>query len=132
MLEGCVAAVLILLGASSTAAARTLPQTAAPASHSLTVRFDYDFRRTPACAAKLKKGCVRQFVVYDISAGEAKRSILFTIPAPRKAKGPVNGITAASPQLSLESGKHLLAVVAQYPDGSESRSDASTAWITIP
>jgi hypothetical protein len=132
MLEGCTVAVLVLLGATRGVVQVQTPQTSVPASHSLTVNFDYDFRRTPACSAKIKKRCVRQFVVYDISAGGAKRSKLFTIPAPREARGPVNGITSASPRLSLESGKHLLAVVAQYPDGAESRSRACTAWITIP
>jgi hypothetical protein len=133
MLEGCTVAVLILLGAAlDVVQAQKIPQTSVPASHSLTVNFDYDFRRTPACSAKIKKRCVRQFVVYDISAGAAKRSKLFTIPVPRDARGPVNGITSTSPRLSLESGEHLLAVVAQYPDGAESRSRACTAWIAIP
>ncbi len=132
MLQGCVVAVLILLGAPPGVARSQLPQTAAPASHSLTVKFDYDFRRTPACTAKIEKRCVRQFVVYDISAGASKRSKLFTIPTPPDAKGPVSGIMRTSPRLTLESGKHLLAVVAQYPDGGESRPRACTAWITIP
>jgi hypothetical protein len=137
MLKGCAIAAVILFGALRCAGQTQAPAQAssregAPAKHSVTVKFDYDFGPTPACSAKIKKSCIQQFVVYDISAGEAKRSKLFTIPAPPDAKGAVNGITGTSPELLFESGKHLLAVVAQEPDGSESHPRACTTWITIP
>jgi hypothetical protein len=135
MLKGCALAVLIVL-AVARGAAQTRTQTpteaTAPAKHSVTVNFDYDFRTTHACSKKHKANCVRQFVVYDISAGDDKRTQLFTIPTPRhanKSKVPVSG---TSPRLLFESGQHLLEVVAQYPDGTESPKRASTTWITIP
>ncbi|MGD1210703.1 MAG: hypothetical protein ABR973_05020 [Candidatus Acidiferrales bacterium] len=137
MLKGWAIAAVILLGALRGVAQTQTPvqvssQEGAPAKHSVAVKFDYDFRLTPACTAKIKKGCVQQFVVYDISAGEAKRSKLFTIPAPQDATGAVTGIAGTSPPLSFESGKHLLEVVAQYPDGTESQARACTTWVTIP
>ena len=128
-------AALLVIGATHAAGqAPSAPSAPAAGSstHTITVKFNYDFRKTPACTAKIRNRCIYQFVVYDISAGQAKRSKLFAIPAPPDAKGPVDGITGTSPKLSLESGKHLLAVVAQYPDGTESRARASTTWITIP
>jgi hypothetical protein len=133
MLKGCALAVLILLGAPrGVAQTQTPTEATAPAKHSVTLKFNYDFRSTRACSKKHKANCVRQFVVYDISAGEDKRTQLFTIPTPKHAKKSNVPVTATSPQLLFESGQHQLEVVAQYPDGTESAKRASTTWITIP
>ncbi|MGD0955701.1 MAG: hypothetical protein ABR953_02585 [Candidatus Acidiferrales bacterium] len=133
MLKGCAVAVMVLLGAlRGIAQTQTPAQTTAPATHSVTVKFDYDFRFTPPCTKKIKARCVQQFVVYDISVGEAKRTKLFTIPTPEHAKKSSVAVTGTSPQLVFESGQHLLEVVAQYPDGTESQKRACTTWITIP
>jgi hypothetical protein len=109
-------------------------QPAAPAhsQHSVTVTFDYDFGLTPACSKKITKGCVQQFVAYDISAGASHSSMLFPIPLPPNPVGAVHGIVATSPKLDFESGKHLISVTAQGPDGTQSRKSICTTWVTIP
>jgi len=110
----------------------TPPPSPAHSAHSVVVAFDYDFGRTPACTPKIQEHCTAQFVVYDISAGFPRRAKLFTITVPDGAKGVVHGITATSPKLDFESGKHQLAVTAQEPNGTESPSFAATVWIVIP
>jgi hypothetical protein len=101
--------------------------------HFVTVTFDYDFTRTPACSATVKKACVEEFVAYDISAGVEHRTKLFEIPLPPRPVGLVHGITGKSPKkLDFESGKHLISVSAREPDGKESRHRACTTWIEIP
>lgn len=116
----------------STQNAQQTPQTPTHGIHSVTVKFDYDFTKTPACSAKVTKACVQEFVAYDISAGVKHRTKLFVIPVPPGAKGLVQGITGTSPKLDFESGKHLLSVSAQEPDGTESKHRACTTWIEIP
>jgi hypothetical protein len=104
-------------------------------SHFVTVKFDYDFAKTPACSAKVKvkTACVEEFVAYDISGGVKHWVKLFEIPLPPKPVGLVPGITQKSPmKLDFESGKHLISVVAREPDGTESRHRACTTWIEIP
>jgi hypothetical protein len=104
---------------------------AADGKHTVTVKFDYNFSLTPACtSAKADRRCVQEFVLYDISAGEAKRTRLMTIPVPPNPKGSVKGISATTPPLLFEPGKHFLAVVARMPSGAE--STASTCWVTVP
>lgn len=100
-------------------------QTAAPtagstesAKHTITLTFDYDFTKTPACSATVKVHCVAKFSVYDISSH--KPYFLFFAPVPSGAHGVVKGITATSPQLLFAVGKHRIAVSAVEPDGSES------------
>lgn len=101
--------------------------------HFVTVKFDYDFTRTPACSATVKTACVEKFVAYDISAGVKQRTRLFDIPLPAKPVGLVPGITWKSPtKLDFESGKHLISVSAREPDGSESKHRQCTTWIEIP
>ncbi len=99
--------------------------------HSVTVTFDYNFGLTPACSEKVTEKCVKQFNVYDISAGAEKRTRLFTIPADPGAKGVVKGITGTGPLLLFSPGKHLIAVVAQTPSGRKSDMMACVAWIKI-
>jgi len=100
--------------------------------HTVTVTFDYDFRQTPACSAKVTRGCVARFFVYDISNGRKQRRPLFEVPLPQNARGLVKGISDTSPRLDFESGRHLLEVKALTPDGTESGPPFATTWITIP
>jgi hypothetical protein len=97
----------------------TNPPTAGSAQHSITVQFDYDFTKTPACTVKVTKACVQKFNVYDIS-GE-KPYLLFSIPAPQNAQGVMKGITATSPRMWFAIGSHRIGVSAQMPDGEKSR-----------
>jgi hypothetical protein len=91
---------------------------AGSAMHSITVQFDYDFTKTPACTGKVTKACVQKFNVYDIS-GE-KPYLLFSIPAPQNAQGLMKGITASSPRMWFAIGSHRIGVSAQMPDGEKS------------
>jgi hypothetical protein len=94
------------------------PPEAGSALHSITVQFDYDFTKTPACTAKVTKACVQKFNVYDISG--AKPYLLFSIPAPQNAQGVMEGITATSPRMWFAVGSHRIGVSAQTPDGEKS------------
>jgi hypothetical protein len=106
----------------------------AAAKHTITVHFDYDFNGTPPCPQEKNKPCVQQFVVYDISGGPSpdKRFQLFTVAVPSGAKGAMKGIAGSSPQISFESGRHLIAVTAQAPDKKESDPQVCQFWLTIP
>jgi hypothetical protein len=108
------------------------PPEASHGQHTVTVTFDYDFGLTPACTKKIIKSCVQQFVAYDISAGAKQASFLFPIPLPANPVGAVKGITATSPKLDFESGKHLISVTAQGPDGRQSKKSVCSTWIVIP
>jgi hypothetical protein len=107
-------------GASQTSGTQqeTNPPTAGSAQHSVTVQFDYDFTKTPACTAKVTKACVQKFNVYDISGD--KPYLLFSIPAPQNAHGVMKGITATSPRMWFAIGSHRIGVSAQMPDGVKS------------
>lgn len=100
--------------------------------HSITFTFDYDFGATPACSSKVTKGCVQQFNLYDISAGIKKRTKLVSIPVPPGASGFVKGISGTTPPLSFESGKHLLGIASQMPNGLESDPSRCTFWVDLP
>jgi len=101
--------------------------------HKITVKFDYDFTKTPSCAPpKVKDKCVVQFNVYDISAGEKNRSKLFSMPAPAGETKRVTGITATSPPRTFEPGRHLIGVSTQEPNGTESDPRGCTIWVDIP
>ena len=104
----------------------------ADGKHTITVNFNYDFSKTPSCSETTKKMCVVQFNVYDISAGLKSRRNLFSVPAPPGETKLVKGITGKSPRLSLDPGKHELAVTAQMSNGTESNVDATTTWVDIP
>jgi hypothetical protein len=132
-----IVAVVALSGAARPSYARPQenPSPApAPAKHTVTVHFDYDFAGTPACPQEKNKPCVEQFIVYDISGGTSpeQRFQLFTVPVPPGAKGTVKGITATSPPLAFEPGKHLIAVTAQMPDKKESNPSVCQFWVTVP
>ncbi len=107
--------------------------TTSHSSHFVTLRFDYDFTKTPACSATVKTACVKEFVAYDISAGVKHRRKLFVIPLPPKPVGVVHRIKGRSPtKLDFESGKHLISVSAREPGDKESKHRACTTWIDIP
>jgi hypothetical protein len=95
----------------------------------VTVRFDYDFRLTPACSPKLTRECVKRFNVYDISGGS--RVQLFSIPVSPAAVGLVKGIGGTSQPLPLAAGEHLLGVTAQSPQGAESEAGLCTATFKV-
>lgn len=111
-------------------------QSAPPAgshTHKITVTFDYDFTKTPSCAPpKVKDKCVAQFNVYDISAGVKNRAKLFAMPAAAGETKRVTGITGTSPPRTFESGRHLIGVATQEPDGAESDPRSCTIWVDIP
>ena len=94
------------------------PPAAGSAMHSITVQFDYDFGKTPACTAKVTTACIKTFDVYDIS-GE-KPYLLFSIPVPANAQGLMKGIVATSPRMLFAIGKHRIGVSAQMPNGEKS------------
>lgn len=127
-------AIAVLLLACVPLFAQSKSASAAPGSakHSVTVTFNYDFTRTPACSDKVKKNCIMQFVVYDVSGGAKRRIKLFTIPVPAGATKIVNGISGKSPQLEFEPGRHELAVTAEMETGAESGTLAATVWIVVP
>jgi hypothetical protein len=94
------------------------PAASRSAMHSITVQFDYDFTRTPACSAQVTTACVKTFDVYDIS--DDKPYLLFSIPVPQNAQGVMKGITASSPRMLFVVGKHRIGVSAQLPNGVKS------------
>jgi hypothetical protein len=94
------------------------PPASGSATHSITVHFDYDFTKTPACSTKVTKACVKAFDVYDISGD--KPYLLFSVPVPQNAQGAMKGITATSPRMLFAVGKHRIGVAAQMPNGEKS------------
>ncbi len=96
----------------------TDPAPSGSAMHSITVQFDYDFTKTPACSAKVTSACVQTFDVYDISGD--KPYLLFSVPVPQNAQGTMKGITAKSPRMLFVIGRHRIGVSAQMPNGEKS------------
>jgi hypothetical protein len=94
------------------------PPPSGSAMHSITVQFDYDFTKTPACSTKVTTACVKTFDVYDISGD--KPYLLFSIPVPPNAQGAMKGITATSTRMWFAIGKHRIGVSAQMPNGEKS------------
>jgi hypothetical protein len=105
---------------------------ASQAKHTITFRFDYDFRITPACSPEAKLPCVQQFNFYDISAGIPKRVRLGSIPVPSGATGIVKGISGTSESHLFRPGRHMIAVSAQMPNGTESDLSRCTTIVKIP
>jgi hypothetical protein len=100
--------------------------------HKITFTFDYDFKLTPACSREVTKVCVQQFNAYDISSGLAKRVKLGSIPVPAGASGLVKGISGTTDPILFNSGRHMVAVSAQMPDGTESDLLKCSTIIKIP
>lgn len=93
---------------------------AKPSRHKIQFTFSYDFRITPACSSKTKEKCVQQFNFYEISEGISHRVKLGSIPVPADAAGFVKDISGTTKPFLFTSGRHMVAVSAQMPDGSES------------
>ena len=108
------------------------PPTTSHSVHAVTVTFDYDFSKTPACTTKITKHCVQQFIAYDVSASAAHPAMLFPISLPANPVGLVKGTSKPGPPIDFESGKHLISVSAMSPDGTHSKRSLCTTWITIP
>ncbi|HKS67240.1 MAG TPA: hypothetical protein VJR26_08390 [Candidatus Acidoferrales bacterium] len=104
----------------------------AGATHKITVTFDYDFTRTPACRAEIKRDCVKQFNVYEVGPGIKILAKLMSIPVPRGAHDVVKGLSGTTRWLTIEPGKHLIAVTAQTPEGAESDLRLCRVWVLIP
>ena len=100
--------------------------------HRIRFTFSYDFRITPPCSPAVKEKCVQQFNFYEISNGISSRAKLGSIPVPAGATGFVKGITGTTKPFLFTSGKHMVAVSAQMPDGSESDLSQCTKIIKIP
>jgi hypothetical protein len=128
--EGVLKALTILAVVCATAL--VCAGQSAGSKHKISITFSYDFSHTPVCPAKTAKSCVTQFNLYDISAGVQKRTKLMSFPPPAGATGVVEGITATTPLLVFEPGKHLLAVTAQMSKGDESDPNKCTIWVEVP
>jgi hypothetical protein len=102
-----------------------------PSTHRITFTFDYDFRVTPACSPNVTEKCVQQFNFYDISAGIPKRVKLGSISVPAGASGFVKNISATTDPLLFNSGRHMLAVSAQMPNGLESDLSKCTTIVKV-
>jgi hypothetical protein len=94
------------------------PQTP-PKTHTVRVKFDYNFKRFHSCENKRKAPCLKQFNVYNVT-DTGRRILLFSIPAPPGAKGEVKDITGASKPLVFAPGQHMIAVTAETDGGGES------------
>jgi hypothetical protein len=106
------------------------PQNDPANQHTITVRFNYDFRKNPSCEENpTLKSCIKQFVVYDIS--NQRRFRLFSIPVPDGARGFVKGITGESPVRIYLPGRHVIAVAAQNADGVESNPNAARVAVKV-
>jgi len=101
-------------------------------THKIKFTFDYDFGVTPACSPKVKEACVQQFNFYDISKGIQKRVKLGSLPVPVGAASFVKGISFTTESFLFDSGRHMVAVSAQMPNGSESDLSKCTAIVKIP
>jgi hypothetical protein len=99
---------------------------AAGSQHTVSVTLNYDFSVDNACSATVTTGCVKQFIIYDIT-GCGTPLKLFTIAAPSGAISAVTGITGTSGALTLKAGIHTFAATAQMADGTESSPNGSTA-----
>ncbi len=138
---GC-AVVLVLWGVAmfaAGAAAVLLQKGAAPgptaagppsAVHSISVAFNYDFTKTPACSATVTTGCVAHFVVYDISLPGIQHQ-LFSIAVPPGAAGKTNLIRAQGPKLPFVIGKHKLGVSAVTPENVQSDPSLCQTIVTV-
>jgi hypothetical protein len=126
-------ALLVTILAAGLAASLLVPRCANSQSnsskHSITLSFDYDFKKRHACATPTSKKCIQRFNVYDISGNKPR--FLFAIPAPSGASGAVKGIKATSPELNFENGTHWLGVAAQMADGDESDPHACRIVVDI-
>jgi hypothetical protein len=108
------------------------PPLASHGVHAVTVTFDYDFGKTPACTANITTHCIQQFIAYDVSTSAAHPAMLFPISLPANPVGLVKGISKPGPPIDFASGKHIISVSAMSPDGTHSKRSLCTTSITIP
>jgi len=115
------------------------PATQGPVPHRISVTFDYDFDRTPACTEKIKRRCVQQFVVYDISAGPSHPYQIGVVALPDHPFGQRRAIPGKTDPHIFESGRHLIAVTAQEPEPQPHPLESNTvgcasctAWVKLP
>lgn len=101
-----------------------------PRKHTVTVRFNYNFKKVHACPAKAHKRCVAKFNIYNVTV-HGQRYFLFSIPAPANARGKVKHITGKSKPLLLAAGKHMIAVTAVWNTGAESNLYGSTTMVRV-
>lgn len=139
MRTGFAAAVAMMIVSAAPGSALARGEGAAQGSqtaqepHYVTVQFNYNFWRTPACSETVKAACVEEFVAYDVTDGVKSPKELFEIKLPAKPVGIVQGITGKSPmKIAFPSNKRLISVVAREPDGTESKYEACTTSIVIP
>ncbi len=126
--HSCLRCLRFLVLASLVLAPAVSPK---PSRHKIRFTFSYDFGITPACSSTVKEKCVQQFNFYEISPGISNRVKLGSIPAPDHATGFVKVITGTTKPFLFTSGKHMVAVSAQMPDGSESDLSQCTKIIKI-
>jgi hypothetical protein len=99
------------------------------AIHSVTVTFDYDFTKTPACSETVKSKCIQRFNVYDNTGG--KKRLLFWVLPPNDAHDMVKGITATSPKLPFFLGDLVIAVTALTAERDESQPKDCQVTVTV-
>ena len=106
------------------------PDTQASNLHSVSITFNYDFRKIPACSPSVTaKMCIKEFNIYDISGGKYK---LFSIPVPKDARGQMKGITGQGSRRSFEPGMHFIAITAESMTGGESDPASCKTTVQIP
>lgn len=132
-----ILAAAMLMSACSRAQSSGESKPAAPTQstvmRTVTVTFDYDFSRFPACSAKITKKCIQQFKVYEVSANIP--IFLFSIPVPTNAKGKVTGITGSAPQKHpFFTGPHRFGVsaIGLAPDGESNPYQCVTFAQVLP
>jgi len=110
-----------------------------PVAHTISVSFDYDFDRTPACTEKITRRCVQRFVVYDISSGANHAYPIGTVALPDHPYGQKRAIPGKTDPHVFESGRHLIAVTAQEPEPQPHPLESNTVgcascttWVNIP
>jgi hypothetical protein len=101
-----------------------------PVWHTISVTFDYDFDRTPACTPKIQHRCVKQFIIYDISSGLNHPYPIGTVALPDGPYGQKKGIFGKTDPRVFESGKHLIAVTAQEAEPQPNPLESNTAGCT--
>jgi len=101
-----------------------------PKRRAVTATFDYDFGRTRACSPSIKRRCVKQFNVYDVSW--YSRIKLFSIDAPVGEVKFRKSLSGTSGPLELKSRKtYKFAVTAVAANGEESDLSKPAKWERI-
>ena len=118
-------------GQNAPATSQGAATTSADGNHRISFTFDYDFRNTPACTKKVATHCVKQFVLYDLSAGIRKKTMLGTAPLPEHPKGLMH-VSATTDPILFDPGRHLIAVSAEMEDGTQSDPRRCTTIVIVP